>query len=227
MLLLTNIMRGDVSPSRTGGDMRIQKPADLARLVKTQRHAQGRTQQEVAEAIGITRQSLARVERGAAGVSFHTVLRIFDYLSIRLDAAAGAQPQAEIAAAASAEPEQTVAERSVDSAAIAAAAARSIDTSAITNPAIQNISLSLSSVAAAVGAATRDVDSSAALTSWRSALGELSARLRESTASEGVELSPHQARQAVLNAAIEAGDPNLGNSPDAASPRNPESTGRA
>lgn len=66
--------------------LRISKPADLARLVKTRRHAHGRTQQDVADAVGITRQSLARVERGNAGISFDTLILIFDYLGIRLDA---------------------------------------------------------------------------------------------------------------------------------------------
>ena len=65
--------------------MRIRKPADLARLVKTSRQAQGRTQQEVANAAGITRQSLARIERGHGGVSFDTAILILDYLGIRLE----------------------------------------------------------------------------------------------------------------------------------------------
>lgn len=66
--------------------MRIQKPADLARAVKTRRQAQGLTQQDIAEAVGITRQSLARIERGHGGASFDTVLRVFAELGIRLEA---------------------------------------------------------------------------------------------------------------------------------------------
>jgi len=65
--------------------MRIRQSADLARLVKTGRQTQGRTQQDVAEAAGITRQSLARIERGHGGVSFTTVILILDYLGIRLE----------------------------------------------------------------------------------------------------------------------------------------------
>jgi transcriptional regulator with XRE-family HTH domain len=65
--------------------MRISKPADLARLLKTRRQAHSRTQQDVADAAGITRQSLARIERGHGGVSFDTLILILDYLDIRLD----------------------------------------------------------------------------------------------------------------------------------------------
>lgn len=65
--------------------MRIEKPGDLARIVKMQRQAYGLTQQEVADAVGITRQSLARIERGNGGVSFDTVLKIFAELDVHLD----------------------------------------------------------------------------------------------------------------------------------------------
>jgi len=66
--------------------MQIQKPSDLARIVKTQRQAQGLSQQAIADTVGITRQSLARIERGNGGASFDTVIRIFDTLGISLDA---------------------------------------------------------------------------------------------------------------------------------------------
>ncbi len=65
--------------------MQITKPSDLARIVKTQRQAQGLTQQELANAVGITRQSLARVEGGHGGVSFETVLRLLDRLTLQLE----------------------------------------------------------------------------------------------------------------------------------------------
>lgn len=66
--------------------MKIEKPSDVARIAKTERQARGLTQQEVADGVGITRQSLARLERGHGGASFETVLRVFDLLDIRLDA---------------------------------------------------------------------------------------------------------------------------------------------
>lgn len=68
--------------------MQITKPSDLARAVKSRRQKLGLTQQEVAEGAGITRQSLARVERGIGAPSFDTVLRIFDQLGLTLDASA-------------------------------------------------------------------------------------------------------------------------------------------
>ncbi|MDO8943974.1 MAG: helix-turn-helix transcriptional regulator, partial [Desulfobacterales bacterium] len=71
--------------------MQIQKPSDLARILKTRRQAKGLTQQEVADDVGITRQSLARIERGHGGVSFDTVLRIFETLDIRLETATSNQ----------------------------------------------------------------------------------------------------------------------------------------
>lgn len=75
--------------------MRVTKSADLARLVKSTRQALGRTQQDVAEAAGITRQSLSRVEAGHGGISFDTVLLILDYLGIRLDGQRGSRLDSE------------------------------------------------------------------------------------------------------------------------------------
>ncbi len=66
--------------------MKLQTPSDLARLVKNARVLRNLTQQDVADAVGITRQSLARLEHGNGGTSFDTVLLILDHLGIRLDA---------------------------------------------------------------------------------------------------------------------------------------------
>ena len=66
--------------------MKLQTPSDLARLVKNARVQRNLTQQDVADAVGITRQSLARLERGNGGTSFDTVLLILDNLGIHLDA---------------------------------------------------------------------------------------------------------------------------------------------
>ncbi|WP_435747256.1 helix-turn-helix transcriptional regulator [Microbacterium sp. PMB16] len=64
----------------------MQTPSDLSRLVKNARVQRNLTQQDVADAVGITRQSLARLERGNGGTSFDTVLLILDHLGIHLDA---------------------------------------------------------------------------------------------------------------------------------------------
>ncbi|MFK4790694.1 helix-turn-helix transcriptional regulator [Microbacterium sp. ZW T5_56] len=66
--------------------MKLLTPSDLARLVKNARVQRSLTQQDVADAVGITRQSLARLERGNGGTSFDTVLLILDHLGIHLDA---------------------------------------------------------------------------------------------------------------------------------------------
>jgi transcriptional regulator with XRE-family HTH domain len=66
--------------------MKLQTSSDLARLVKNARTQRGLTQRDVADAVGITRQSLARLERGNGGTSFDTVLLILDHLGIHLDA---------------------------------------------------------------------------------------------------------------------------------------------
>lgn len=68
--------------------MKLQTPSDLARLVKNARTRRSLTQQDVADAVGITRQSLARLERGNGGTSFDTVLLILEHLGIHLDATA-------------------------------------------------------------------------------------------------------------------------------------------
>lgn len=66
--------------------MKIQTPANAARVIKTQRLKLSLTQQDVAEAVNITRQSLARIEKGNGGGSFDTYLRLFDLLNISLEA---------------------------------------------------------------------------------------------------------------------------------------------
>lgn len=64
--------------------MKIQSPADAARLIKTQRLRRELTQSDVAEAIGVTRQSYARIEQAHGGASFATYLKIFAFLGIVL-----------------------------------------------------------------------------------------------------------------------------------------------
>lgn len=66
--------------------MKLHTPSDLARLVKNARLKQDLTQQEVADAVGVTRQSFARIEQGNGGASFATILAIFECLGISLEA---------------------------------------------------------------------------------------------------------------------------------------------
>lgn len=174
--------------------MQIQKPADLARTVKTRRQAQGLTQQDIADAVGITRQSLARIERGHSGASFDTILRIFEKLGLRLEAIENEPhhntipilPQNDDAL------QKAVAARNIDTSALTAAAYRNLDTSAITE---------------AFTAATRSTGTSALLSRWRVALDDLTGQIQETAAHSGPEPSTREARQALLNTVIEAGDP--------------------
>ena len=66
--------------------MKISTPADAARLIKTKRLHVGFTQDELAGRVGITRQSLARIEKGHGGSSLDTFLKIFATLQIKLEA---------------------------------------------------------------------------------------------------------------------------------------------
>ncbi|MGV8882435.1 MAG: helix-turn-helix transcriptional regulator [Rhodoglobus sp.] len=163
--------------------MRISKPADLARLVKTRRQSQGRTQQDVAAAAGITRQSLARIERGHGGVSFDTLIIVFDYLGIRLEGTpvdevgAGERlPSAGISA-----PENAV-----------AGLTHGIDSSVFTQAALRQLQPSL----AAVTASTRDAIRKNLVTA------DLTAPIRKSFSA-----SADDAIRAQLRATIEAGAP--------------------
>lgn len=81
--------------------MKVQTSSDLARLLKNARVQRDLTQQNVADAVGITRQSLARLERGNGGASFDTVLLILDHLGVRLDAIADDDTTAHAAGATS------------------------------------------------------------------------------------------------------------------------------
>ncbi len=149
--------------------MQIQKPSDLARLVKTRRQAHGLTQQEVADDVGITRQSLARIERGHGGVSFDTVLRILEKLDIHLEAAPNSQRQLATPSFDDSLQRTTsgalVGGRNIDTSALAAAAAaatRNIDTSALAAAAAAATrNIDTSALAAAAAAATRNIDTSA------------------------------------------------------------------
>lgn len=89
--------------SNTSGgvvDVKLQTSSDLARLVKNARVQRNLTQQDVADAVGITRQSLARLESGNGGTSFDTVLLILDRLGIHLDATTDRRTTAPTAVAA-------------------------------------------------------------------------------------------------------------------------------
>ncbi|WP_296193777.1 helix-turn-helix transcriptional regulator [uncultured Microbacterium sp.] len=101
--------------------MNLQSPSDLARVIKNARTQRGATQQDVADAVGITRQSLARIERGHGGASFGTVLLILDHLAIRLEATPKNRTGVDTA-----EPAPTAAQ------AAAAALDRRLDESAVT-----------------------------------------------------------------------------------------------
>lgn len=198
--------------SERRGAMQIRKPADLARIVKTRRHAQGLTQQDIADAVGITRQSLARIERGHGGASFDTVLRIFEKLGIHLEATSKDQhhitipiPAPNHDALRQATSAALAATRDIDTSAIAAEVARNIDTSALTAVAFRNVDTS--AIAAAATAAARNIDTSILLSRWQATLNDLTSQVRATAARAGSEPSAREARQALLNSVIEAGDP--------------------
>ncbi|SJN08043.1 hypothetical protein FM113_00595 [Leucobacter sp. 7(1)] len=217
--------------------MRIQKPADLARLIKTRRQAQGLTQQDVAAAAGITRQSLARVERGHGGVSFDTTLRIFERLGIQLDAVSRPQtPDASPAWArnlddlrrkdvvASMPTSRVDAQAIIQNIDVAALAKNlsNIDTQALTQAHIRD--LDASQTAAVATAASRSIDATALLANWRRSFDRITTQLQENAAHTGAVLNERQARHAVLSAAIEAGDPDLKPLTDTQRARPPENT---
>lgn len=163
--------------------MKISKPADLARLVKTRRHAEGHTQQDVADAAGITRQSLARIERGHGGVSFDTLILILDYLGIRLDGTpveetdTGARP----ASAGGSIPESATTR-----------VTQGIDSAAFTRAALRQLQPSLDAVTASATDTIRKTLATAALT----------APVRKS-----LRTITDDASRALLRSAIEAGHP--------------------
>ncbi|WP_313277853.1 helix-turn-helix transcriptional regulator [Timonella senegalensis] len=66
--------------------MRINTAADMARLIKTQRLQLKLTQEALASAVGITRQSLGKIENGEGRASLDTYFRILNELDIRLSA---------------------------------------------------------------------------------------------------------------------------------------------
>lgn len=177
--------------------MRLRKPSDLARIVKTQRQAQNLTQQQIADAVGVTRQSVARIEQGHGGVSFETVLRIFDALDIELDAPlSSARSHPTSATKNETSPRATHSARdkirSIDASGLAAAIAN-LNTSGITDAALRNINTS-------------------GITTWQDGLDALTGQLQESLTRTGTDLSDSAARRAILRAAIEAGDPDAKNS---------------
>lgn len=167
-------------------NMQIQKSADLARIIKTQRQSQGLTQQDVADAVGVTRQSLARIERGHGGTSFDTVLRIFERLNIRLEA-------------------HVENNHNVTSATTSPDAESSLE---VVSAAFQRVrDLNLSPLAAAASAASRNIDTSAMLQNLRSALNHFAKHAKDTSAKHESKFRFQVEQQAAVNAAIEAGDP--------------------
>ncbi|AWB89760.1 helix-turn-helix transcriptional regulator [Salinibacterium hongtaonis] len=182
--------------------MKISKSADLARLVKTRRQAEGRTQQDVADAAGITRQSLARIERGHGGVSFDTLILILDYLGIGLDGApveetgTGARP----ANAGSSIPESAITR-----------VTQGIDAAAFTQAALRQLQPSLDTVTAS---ATDNIRKTLAT-------ADLTAPVRKS-----LRAIADDASRALLRSAIEAGHPATHKTGDKPAKALPESNHR-
>ena len=65
--------------------MIIQRPADLAVLIKSQRKALGYTQKELAKLTGLSQRSVSSIERSGE-MHTSTLLRIFAALRIQLSA---------------------------------------------------------------------------------------------------------------------------------------------
>lgn len=70
--------------------MIIQRPADLAVLIKSHRKAQGHTQRELAKLTGLSQRSVSSIER-TGEMHTSTLLRIFAALRIQLNADAAEQ----------------------------------------------------------------------------------------------------------------------------------------
>ena len=72
--------------------MRLSSPADLGAVVRAARRKLGRSQQELAERSGMSRQSLVALEQGTANPTWDTVLRVSGVLGMNLSASLGAVP---------------------------------------------------------------------------------------------------------------------------------------
>lgn len=227
--------------------MRIQKPADLARAVKTQRQALGYTQQQVADASGITRQSLARIEQGNGGVAVNTLLRIFarleiEFEAIRVDRNSGLESSRdvggreagnhsedesrekqnaapEIEASPVAEKRESgiqavnqglrtfatiIAQANLGDVQIGAARAaiRGLGTTSL-------VSTKFDSLSALASAATsaRSIGGLSETPQWRSAQEKLVRQVQREAAGAGREITAGAAQRALLQAAIDEGDP--------------------
>lgn len=202
--------------------MKLETPSDIARITKTQRQARGLTQKDVAEAVGITRQSLARLERGQGGASVETVLRIFDQLGIRLTAesSSSTNPRGEDAPD-QREPQTAgqntayvgrrallevmeAAERTLDPTAAAKTAAQSFDTSAIA-AAIAQISKSLDT-SAITKAAAQSFDTSAIAAAIAQISRNLDTTSFQRAAAQNVYSSAIAAARRDLNTSVQAND---------------------
>jgi len=149
--------------------MKIQKSADLARTIKVRRQALGLTQQDVAEAARITRQSLARIEHGHGGASFDTILRIFEKLGLGIEAVEN-------------------------------------------EPLLHNPSTPFQHTDALPEAASsQDWNGYEQSPQWRTALNEFAAQMQGTAVESNAKHGTKEDQLALLNAAIEAGDPDRKN----------------
>lgn len=65
--------------------MQVSTPSALAAVLRARRRELNFTQQELAEALGLTRQSVTRMETGRTLPDFVQLLRLLDVLDLRLD----------------------------------------------------------------------------------------------------------------------------------------------
>lgn len=65
--------------------MRITKHADVARVLKNARLSAELTQQQVADSLGVTRQTVARIERGTGNATLETYFRLFSLFELNVE----------------------------------------------------------------------------------------------------------------------------------------------
>jgi transcriptional regulator with XRE-family HTH domain len=84
------------SSTGDGGPVELSSPAALGTAVRAARRSRGLSQQALADAAGMSRVSVSRLEHGLSNPTWDTVLRVGAALALRLDASwGGSTPQAE------------------------------------------------------------------------------------------------------------------------------------
>ncbi|MFT4978124.1 MAG: HTH-type transcriptional regulator/antitoxin HipB [Myxococcota bacterium] len=75
---------GDNATVSASGDMRLKDSSDFGNIIRAERMKRGFSQQQLADALGVSRQWISEIENGKPRAELQLVLSTFNFLQIQL-----------------------------------------------------------------------------------------------------------------------------------------------